>query len=164
MMQQKSRVTSSQTVEQVFDFVLFYFAGGLVALSCIPCKFCFELIKFPTDRKVRNVISLSFIQKRRRIFTSVSQKHACNVILCLHPDCKYNVSLLQISRLVGCPPFWHRKQMYMLRAIMEGRYSFSSPEWNDISDPPKDLVSSSVQITVYTNIWYQIRERITMQL
>ena len=43
MMQQKSRVTSSQTVEQVFDFVLFYFAGGLVALSCIHCKFCFEL-------------------------------------------------------------------------------------------------------------------------
>ena len=77
---------------------------------------------------------------------------------CRHPDCKDNVSLLQISRLVGCPPFWHRKQMYMLRAIMEGRYSFSSPEWNDISDPPKDLVSSSVQITVYTNIWYQIRE------
>ena len=37
--------------------------------------------------------------------------------------------------------------MYMLRAIMEGRYSFSSPEWNDISDPPKDLVSISLQIT-----------------
>ena len=44
-------------------------------------------------------------------------------------------------RLVGCPPFWHRKQMYMLRNIMEGKYSFSSPEWEDISEPPKDLVS-----------------------
>ena len=43
-------------------------------------------------------------------------------------------------RLVGCPPFWHRKQMYMLRAIMEGKYSFHSPEWDDISDAPKDLV------------------------
>ena len=31
------------------------------------------------------------------------------------------------------PPFWHRKQMIMLRNIMEGKYSFMSPEWSDIS-------------------------------
>lgn len=36
-------------------------------------------------------------------------------------------------RLVGCPPFWHRKQMIMLRNIMEGKYTFTSPEWADIS-------------------------------
>ena len=45
------------------------------------------------------------------------------------------------SRLVGCPPFWHRKQIYMLRAIMEGRYTFYSPEWDDISEAAKHLVS-----------------------
>lgn len=38
-----------------------------------------------------------------------------------------------VFRLVGCPPFWHRKQMIMLRNIMEGKYTFSSPEWADIS-------------------------------
>lgn len=42
--------------------------------------------------------------------------------------------------LVGCPPFWHRKQMVMLRNIMEGKYSFTSPEWTDITEPPKDLI------------------------
>lgn len=42
--------------------------------------------------------------------------------------------------LVGCPPFWHRKQMIMLRNIMEGKYSFTSPEWVDISEDPKDLI------------------------
>jgi phosphorylase kinase gamma subunit len=30
--------------------------------------------------------------------------------------------------------------MVMLRNIMEGKYSFSSPEWADISEPPKDLI------------------------
>ncbi|GBP14043.1 hypothetical protein EVAR_102726_1 [Eumeta japonica] len=45
-----------------------------------------------------------------------------------------------IDRLVGCPPFWHRKQMVMLRNIMEGKYSFTSPEWADISEAPKDLI------------------------
>lgn len=28
----------------------------------------------------------------------------------------------------------------MLRNIMEGKYSFSSPEWADISEQPKDLI------------------------
>ena len=29
----------------------------------------------------------------------------------------------------------------MLRNIMEGKYEFVSPEWDDISDSAKDLVS-----------------------
>lgn len=48
--------------------------------------------------------------------------------------------VIMYTLLVGCPPFWHRKQMVMLRNIMEGKYSFSSPEWTDISESPKDLI------------------------
>ena len=33
--------------------------------------------------------------------------------------------------------------MYMLRDIMAGNYTFSSPIWNDVSDTPKDLVRFS---------------------
>ncbi|XP_054849195.1 phosphorylase b kinase gamma catalytic chain, liver/testis isoform [Eublepharis macularius] len=43
--------------------------------------------------------------------------------------------------LAGSPPFWHRKQMLMLRMIMEGRYQYGSPEWDDRSDTVKDLIS-----------------------
>lgn len=49
--------------------------------------------------------------------------------------------VIMYTLMVGCPPFWHRKQMYMLRAIMEAKYTMSSPEWEDISEPPKDLIS-----------------------
>lgn len=48
--------------------------------------------------------------------------------------------VIMFTLLVGCPPFWHRKQMVMLRNIMEGKYSFTSPEWSDISEDPKDLI------------------------
>ncbi|KAI0231010.1 Phosphorylase b kinase gamma catalytic chain, liver/testis [Lamellibrachia satsuma] len=48
--------------------------------------------------------------------------------------------VIMYTLLVGCPPFWHRKQIYMLRAIMEGKYTFYSPEWNDISESAKDLI------------------------
>lgn len=42
--------------------------------------------------------------------------------------------------LAGSPPFWHRKQMLMLRMIVDGKYQFGSPEWDDYSDTVKDLV------------------------
>lgn len=45
--------------------------------------------------------------------------------------------------LAGSPPFWHRKQLLMLRMIMEGRYAFGSPEWDDRSETVKDLVSAA---------------------
>ena len=48
---------------------------------------------------------------------------------------------MYVFRLAGFPPFWHRKQLIMLRAIMEGRYEFVSPEWDDISEEAKDMVS-----------------------
>lgn len=49
--------------------------------------------------------------------------------------------VIMYTLLVGCPPFWHRKQIVMLRNIMEGKYSFDSPEWADISVEAKDLIS-----------------------
>jgi phosphorylase kinase gamma subunit len=51
---------------------------------------------------------------------------------------KYQIA--QNNRLSGSPPFWHRRQVIMLRMIMEGNYSFASPEWDDISENAKDLV------------------------
>ncbi|PVD31729.1 hypothetical protein C0Q70_07147 [Pomacea canaliculata] len=48
--------------------------------------------------------------------------------------------VIMYTLLCGSPPFWHRKQMMMLRSIMQGNYTFSSPEWDDISDAPKDLI------------------------
>ncbi len=43
--------------------------------------------------------------------------------------------------LVGCPPFWHRRQLTMIRMIMEAKYSFASPDWDSVTDEAKDLIS-----------------------
>ncbi|XP_062919029.1 phosphorylase b kinase gamma catalytic chain, liver/testis isoform-like [Mobula hypostoma] len=40
----------------------------------------------------------------------------------------------------GSPPFWHRKQLTMMRNIMEGRYQMNSSEWQDRSHTIKDLI------------------------
>lgn len=42
--------------------------------------------------------------------------------------------------IAGTPPFHHRKPIYMLRDIMNGKYSFPSVEWDDVSVECKNLV------------------------
>jgi len=54
--------------------------------------------------------------------------------------------------LVGFPPFWHRKQLMMIRQIMEGKYSFASAEWADISQSPKDLISKMLVVDPNTRL------------
>ncbi|KAL5016502.1 hypothetical protein ScPMuIL_006091 [Solemya velum] len=54
--------------------------------------------------------------------------------------------VIMYTLLCGAPPFWHRKQMQMLRMIMQANYTFGSPEWDDISQIPKDLISNLLQI------------------
>lgn len=53
----------------------------------------------------------------------------------------WSCGVIMYTLLSGSPPFWHRKQMLMLRMIMEGNYNFKSPEWQDRSDTVKDLIS-----------------------
>ncbi|XP_072346370.1 phosphorylase b kinase gamma catalytic chain, skeletal muscle/heart isoform-like isoform X1 [Scyliorhinus torazame] len=53
----------------------------------------------------------------------------------------WSCGVIMYTLLSGSPPFWHRKQMLMLRMIMDGNYNFDSPEWQDRSDTVKDLIS-----------------------
>ncbi|CAI5795102.1 phosphorylase b kinase gamma catalytic chain, skeletal muscle/heart isoform isoform X1 [Podarcis muralis] len=53
----------------------------------------------------------------------------------------WSTGVIMYTLLAGSPPFWHRKQMLMLRMIMNGDYKFGSPEWDDQSDTVKDLIA-----------------------
>uniref|UniRef100_A0AAX7UPF7 phosphorylase kinase n=1 Tax=Astatotilapia calliptera TaxID=8154 RepID=A0AAX7UPF7_ASTCA len=53
----------------------------------------------------------------------------------------WSSGVIMYTLLAGSPPFWHRKQILMLRMILAGTYDFSSPEWEDRSDTVKDLIS-----------------------
>ncbi|PIO24486.1 hypothetical protein AB205_0164070 [Aquarana catesbeiana] len=53
----------------------------------------------------------------------------------------WSSGVIMYTLLAGSPPFWHRKQMLMLRMIMNGDYQFNSPEWDDRSDTVKDLIA-----------------------
>jgi phosphorylase kinase gamma subunit len=48
--------------------------------------------------------------------------------------------VILFTLLSGLPPFWHRKQHLMFRMIMDGQYTMSGPEWDDVSETAKDLI------------------------
>lgn len=63
--------------------------------------------------------------------------------------------VIMFTLLVGSPPFWHRKQLTMIRLIMDGRFSFASPEWEGITDETKDLIRQLLRV--------EPEDRITIQ-
>ncbi|XP_062502629.1 phosphorylase b kinase gamma catalytic chain, liver/testis isoform-like [Corticium candelabrum] len=58
------------------------------------------------------------------------------------------IGVILYTMLAGFPPFWHRKQLLMLRAIMNGKFRFGSPEWDDISENAKDLITKLLTLNV----------------
>lgn len=51
------------------------------------------------------------------------------------------VGVIMYTLLAGLPPFWNRRQHLMIRMILEGNYCFRSPEWDEITNDAKDLIS-----------------------
>lgn len=52
----------------------------------------------------------------------------------------WSCGVLLATLLSGSAPFYHRRELIMLRMIMDAKYSLAGPEWNDVSSNAKDLV------------------------
>ena len=48
--------------------------------------------------------------------------------------------VVMYTLLVGTPPFWHHRQLNMIRLIMKGSYSMEGPAWTSITAETKDLI------------------------
>ena len=52
----------------------------------------------------------------------------------------WSCGVLLAIMLTGSSPFYHRREIFMLRAIMEARFSTSGPDWKGVSKEAKDLI------------------------
>ena len=52
----------------------------------------------------------------------------------------WSAGVLLATLLTGSAPFYHRRELIMLRMIMDAKYSLAGPEWKEISKNAKDLV------------------------
>ena len=48
--------------------------------------------------------------------------------------------VIMYTLLIGRPPFWHRKQMMLIRQIMRGEYTMTGPDWAEVTSETRDLV------------------------
>jgi serine/threonine protein kinase len=55
--------------------------------------------------------------------------------------------VIMYTLLIGRPPFWHRKQMMLIRQIMRGEYTMVGPDWADVTSETKDLVGEQALVT-----------------
>ena len=53
----------------------------------------------------------------------------------------WSLGVVMFMLLSGRPPFFHDDIFELFELIKEGKFSFSYPIWNDISDEAKDLIS-----------------------
>lgn len=49
--------------------------------------------------------------------------------------------VVMYTLLVGTPPFWHHRQLNMIRLIMRGDYRMDGPAWSTITAETKDLIT-----------------------
>lgn len=69
----------------------------------------------------------------------------------LHPGYGKEIDMwacgvIMYTLLAGLPPFYHRKEMTMFRKIMDGKYTFPSPDWDDVSESAKDVIQKLLEV------------------
>uniref|UniRef100_A0A1I7ZT76 phosphorylase kinase n=1 Tax=Steinernema glaseri TaxID=37863 RepID=A0A1I7ZT76_9BILA len=62
------------------------------------------------------------------------------------------LGVIMYTLLAGYAPFYHRRQLMMMRYIQEGKYEFRKGEWEQISDDAKDLIKRLLTVSVKDRI------------
>ena len=58
----------------------------------------------------------------------------------------WSCGVLMAILLTGSSPFYHRREIVMLRSIMEARYSMEGPDWAGISKNAKILIKQMLTL------------------
>jgi len=83
------------------------------------------------------VITIVYLDYNSMYCTRDNVKHSA--IVC-RMYVGYGGQCVAWCRLCGFQPFWHNTKMDTVLAILNGNYSFDTPEWQDLSTSSKDLV------------------------
>uniref|UniRef100_A0A158P9G9 General transcription and DNA repair factor IIH helicase subunit XPD n=1 Tax=Angiostrongylus cantonensis TaxID=6313 RepID=A0A158P9G9_ANGCA len=65
-----------------------------------------------------------------------------------HPVDEWALGVIMYTLLAGYAPFYHRKQLTMMRMIQEGKYGFQAEPWSAITQEAKDMISGLLRVTV----------------
>uniref|UniRef100_A0AC35TLZ1 Phosphorylase kinase n=1 Tax=Rhabditophanes sp. KR3021 TaxID=114890 RepID=A0AC35TLZ1_9BILA len=60
------------------------------------------------------------------------------------------LGVIMFMLIAGYAPFYHRKQLMMMRMIQEAKYDFNNEQWETVSSAAKDLISKLLVVDVET--------------
>lgn len=61
---------------------------------------------------------------------------------------EWALGVIMYTLLAGYAPFYHRRQLLMMRMIQEGKYEFRKEQWSTITQEAKDLISGLLRVSV----------------
>ncbi|CCD73789.2 phosphorylase kinase [Caenorhabditis elegans] len=59
---------------------------------------------------------------------------------------EWALGVIMYTLLAGCAPFYHRKQLMMLRLIQQGKFEFRNEQWANITAEAKNLITQLLQV------------------
>uniref|UniRef100_A0A0N4ZVD0 phosphorylase kinase n=1 Tax=Parastrongyloides trichosuri TaxID=131310 RepID=A0A0N4ZVD0_PARTI len=65
------------------------------------------------------------------------------------------LGVIMYTMLAGHAPFYHRKQLMMMRMIQEGKFEFLKDQWENVSSHAKDLISKLLVVDISSRLTSQ---------
>eukprot|EP00842_Homolaphlyctis_polyrhiza_P005051 jgi/Hompol1/5547/HPOL_004531-RA len=58
----------------------------------------------------------------------------------------WSTGVISYILLSGYPPFWDKEEAAMMELTLRGKFTFFSPDWDEISDTAKDFITKLIQV------------------
>ncbi|KJH48807.1 hypothetical protein DICVIV_05060 [Dictyocaulus viviparus] len=67
---------------------------------------------------------------------------------------EWALGVIMYTLLAGYAPFYHRKQLFMMRMIQEGKYEFRAEPWSTVTQEAKDMPWEYVRISIIGELFW----------
>ncbi|KAI8929629.1 kinase-like domain-containing protein [Entophlyctis helioformis] len=67
----------------------------------------------------------------------------------------WSIGVISYILLSGYPPFWDKDEASMMELTLRGKFTFFSPDWDEISDTAKDFITKTIQVDANTRLTAQ---------
>ncbi|KAL2911718.1 hypothetical protein HK105_208819 [Polyrhizophydium stewartii] len=58
----------------------------------------------------------------------------------------WSTGVISYILLSGYPPFWDKEEAAMMELTLRGKFTFFSPDWDEITDTAKDFITKLIQV------------------